>query len=155
VIGLITPLRNLIIGTVAPFRVIQDSLTLLGDGAIPAMTLILGGNLLKGMRRSEVRSSEMKNSCIIGVLVARYILLPVSGVLLVRGAYKLDLVTSEPLYQFVLLLQYAVPPAMNLGTKTQLFGAGESECSVIMLWTYSLAAVSLTVWPTFFMWLVT
>ncbi|KAL9311942.1 putative membrane transport protein [Arabidopsis thaliana] len=155
VIGLITPLRNLIIGTVAPFRVIQDSLTLLGDGAIPAMTLILGGNLLKGMRRSEVRSSEMKNSCIIGVLVARYILLPVSGVLLVRGAYKLDLVTSEPLYQFVLLLQYAVPPAMNLGTMTQLFGAGESECSVIMLWTYSLAAVSLTVWPTFFMWLVT
>ena len=80
------------------------------------MTLILGGNLLKGMRRSEVRSSEMKNSCIIGVLVARYILLPVSGVLLVRGAYKLDLVTSEPLYQFVLLLQYAVPPAMNLGS---------------------------------------
>ncbi|CAA0338118.1 unnamed protein product [Arabidopsis thaliana] len=155
VIGLITPLRNLIIGTVAPFRVIQDSLTLLGDGAIPAMTLILGGNLLKGMRRSEVRSSEMKNSCIIGVLVARYILLPVSGVLLVRGAYKLDLVTSEPLYQFVLLLQYAVPPAMNLGTMTQLFGAGESECSVIMLWTYSMAAVSLTVWPTFFMWLVT
>ncbi|XP_023642887.1 protein PIN-LIKES 3-like [Capsella rubella] len=154
VIGLITSLRNLIIGTVAPLRVIQDSLTLLGDGAIPAMTLIVGGNLLKGMRSSGVRSSGMNKSSIIGVLAARYILLPISGVLIVRGAYKLDLVTSELLYQFVLLLQFAVPPAMNLGTMTQLFGSGESECSVIMLWTYSLASISLTVWPTFFVWLV-
>ncbi|KAF3518389.1 hypothetical protein DY000_02064090 [Brassica cretica] len=149
VIGLITPLRKLIIGNGAPLGVLQDSVTLVGDGAIPAMTLIIGGNLLKGMR-----SSGMKKSTIIGVLVARYILLPISGVLIVRGAYKLDLITSEPLYQFVLLIQYAVPPAMNLGTITQLFGAGESECSVIMLWTYALASVSLTAWPTFFMWLV-
>ncbi|KAH0876046.1 hypothetical protein HID58_073408 [Brassica napus] len=149
VIGLITPLRKLIIGNGAPLGVLQDSVTLVGDGAIPAMTLIIGGNLLKGMR-----SSGMKKSTIIGVLVARYILLPISGVLIVRGAYKLDLITSEPLYQFVLLIQYAVPPAMNLGTITQLFGAGESECSVVMLWTYALASVSLTAWPTFFMWLV-
>ena len=78
------------------------------------MTLIIGGNLLKGMR-----SSGMKKSTIIGVLVARYILLPISGVLIVRGAYKLDLITSEPLYQFVLLIQYAVPPAMNLGSLLQ------------------------------------
>ncbi|KAJ0255965.1 hypothetical protein HA466_0089950 [Hirschfeldia incana] len=149
VIGLITPLRKLIIGNGAPLGVLQDSLTLVGDGAIPAMTLIVGGNLLKGMR-----SSGMKKSTIIGVLVARYILLPISGLFIVRGAYKLDLITSDPLYQFVLLIQYAVPPAMNLGTITQLFGAGESECSVIMLWTYALASVSLTAWPTFFMWLV-
>ncbi|CAA7013537.1 unnamed protein product [Microthlaspi erraticum] len=149
VVGLISPLRKLIIGNVAPLRVLQDSVTLVGDGAIPAMTLIIGGNLLKGMR-----SSGMKKSTIIGVVVARYIFLPISGVLIVRGAYKLNLITSEPLYQFVLLLQYAVPPAMNLGTITQLFGAGESECSVILLWTYALASISLTVWPTFFMWFV-
>ncbi|KAF3552971.1 hypothetical protein F2Q69_00014921 [Brassica cretica] len=45
-------------------------------------------------------------------------------------------------------------PASLTRTITQLFGAGESECSVILLWTYALASVSLTVWPTFFMWLV-
>ncbi|KAJ0256525.1 Protein PIN-LIKES 3 [Hirschfeldia incana] len=148
-IGLITPLRELIIGSVAPLGVLQDSVTLVGDGAIPATTLIIGSNLLKGMR-----SSGMKKSSIAGVLVARYILLPISGVLIVRGAYRLDLITSEPLYQFVLLIQYAVPPAMSLGTITQLFGTGESECSVIMLWAYGLGSVSLTAWPTFFMWLV-
>ena len=41
-----------------------------------------------------------------------------------------------------------------VGTITQLFGAGESECSVIMMWSYGLASVSLTVWSMFFMWLV-
>lgn len=40
------------------------------------------------------------------------------------------------------------------GTITQLFGAGESECSVIMLWTYGLASVTLMLWSTLFMWLV-
>ncbi|PRQ19633.1 putative membrane transport protein [Rosa chinensis] len=39
-------------------------------------------------------------------------------------------------------------------TITQLFGAGEKECSVIMLWTYVLASVALTFWSAFFMWLV-
>ncbi|XP_074359097.1 uncharacterized protein LOC141698313 [Apium graveolens] len=51
------------------------------------------------------------------------------------------------------LIQYAVPPAMNMGTTTQMFGTGETECSVIMLWTYALASVSLTLWCTFFLWL--
>ncbi|CAH8294763.1 unnamed protein product [Eruca vesicaria subsp. sativa] len=149
VVGLVTPIRKLIIGNGAPLGVLQDSVTLVGDAALSAMTLITGGNLLKGMR-----SSGIKKSSIIGVLVARYIFLPISGVLIVRGAYKFDLITSEPLYQFVLLLQYAVPPGMNLSTITQLFGSGEGECSVILLWAYAFATVSLTVWPTFFMWLV-
>lgn len=40
------------------------------------------------------------------------------------------------------------------GVITQLFGAGETECSVIMLWAYALASISLTLWSTLFMWLV-
>jgi len=28
------------------------------------------------------------------------------------------------------------------GTIAQLFGAGESECSVMMLWTYALASIA-------------
>jgi hypothetical protein len=44
---------------------------------------------------------------------------------------------------------------MNLaGTISQLLKTGESECSVIMLWTYTVAAFSLTIWSAIFMWLV-
>ncbi|MGD7361340.1 AEC family transporter, partial [Ralstonia pseudosolanacearum] len=48
-------LKNLIIGEAAPLRVIQDSIKLLGDGTIPCITLILGGNLTQGLRSSRIK----------------------------------------------------------------------------------------------------
>ena len=40
------------------------------------------------------------------------------------------------------------------GTITQFFGVGEKESSVILLLTYTLAPVALTLWSTLFLWLV-
>ncbi|KAJ4841313.1 hypothetical protein Tsubulata_025696 [Turnera subulata] len=148
-IGLIPQIRKLMIGEDAPLRVIRDSASLLGQGAIPTLTLIVGSNLLKGLQ-----GSGMQKSIVFGIVVVRYIALPLTGILIVEGALRLGFIAPDPLYQFVLLLQFAVPPAMNIGTITQLFGAGETECSVILLWTYALASISLTLWSTFFMWLV-
>ncbi|KAJ9541230.1 hypothetical protein OSB04_027736 [Centaurea solstitialis] len=149
VIGTIAPMRRLLIGTTAPLRVIQDSASLVGDAAIPTVTLIVGGNLLRGLKGSGISLR-----IVFGIVAVRFVFLPLCGILIVKGALYLGLVHADPLYIFVLLLQYALPPAMNMGTITQLFGAGQSECSVIMLWTYSLASISLTLWSTFFMWLV-
>ncbi|CAD5180895.1 unnamed protein product [Musa acuminata subsp. malaccensis] len=150
IIGVVPQIRKAVIGETAPLRVIQDSADLLGEGAIPTLTLIMGGNLIKG----SLRGSGIRFSLILGVVIVRYIMLPLVGILVVKGAINLGLLHQDPLYHFILLLQYALPPAMNIGTITQLFGAGESECSVIFLWTYSLASVSLTLWSTYFMWLV-
>lgn len=149
IVGTITPMRKLLIGTTAPLRVIQDSASLVGDAAIPTMTLILGANLLRGLKGSGVSLP-----LVLGIVAVRLVLLPLFGILIVKGALYFGLVHADPLYLFVLLLQFALPPAMNIGTITQLFGAGESECSVIMLWAYGLASVSLTLWSMFFMWLV-
>ncbi|KAF2324826.1 hypothetical protein GH714_017341 [Hevea brasiliensis] len=148
-IGLIPYIRKILIGGDAPLHVIQDTASLLGDGAIPTLTLILGGNLLKGLQ-----GSGMQKSIIVGIMVARYIALPIIGIFIVKGALRLGFIPADPLYQFVLLLQFAVPPAMNMGVITQLFGAGETECSVIMLWAYALASISLTLWSTLFMFLI-
>lgn len=65
---------------------------------------------------SGLKGSEVQRSVIIGIIVVRYILLPIFGVVIVKSAVRLGLVQSNPLYQFVLLLQYALPPAMNIGT---------------------------------------
>ncbi|XP_071735350.1 protein PIN-LIKES 3-like isoform X2 [Rutidosis leptorrhynchoides] len=148
-IGIISPLRRLLIGTTAPLRVIEDSIYLVGDAGIPTVTLIIGGNLLRGLRGSGISLP-----LVLGIVAVRLIILPFFGVLVVKGALYFRLVDADPLYLFVLLLQFALPPAMNIGTMTQLFGAGESECSVIMLWAYGLASISLTLWSMFFMWLV-
>lgn len=149
IVGLVPVLKNLLIGDEAPLHVIEDSVLWMGDAAVPVLTLIIGANLLKGLQASGIQKSV-----VIGIIVARYIALPLIGTFIVQAAVKLNLVPADPLYQFVLLLQFAVPPAMNIGTITQLFGKGETECSVIMLWTYVFASVSLTLWCTFFMWLV-
>ncbi|CAL1355253.1 unnamed protein product [Linum trigynum] len=150
-IGLTPPIKNVLVGDEAPLRVIQDSAVLLGQAAIPTLTLLVGANLLRGLKGSSV-----KKTVIIGVVLARYVALPLVGIVVVKGALRLGFIpANDPLYQFILLLQFTVPPAMNIGIITQLFGAGESECSVIMLWTYALASVSLTLWSTCFMWLVT
>lgn len=37
------------------------------------------------------------------------------GIVVVRGALRFGLVHPDPLYQFVLLLQFALPPALNIG----------------------------------------
>ncbi|CAM8900016.1 unnamed protein product [Rhodiola kirilowii] len=149
IIGVVPQARNLLIGSSAPLRVVQDSVSMLGDAAIPSITLIMGGNLLRG-----IKGDGIQKRIILGIIAVRYILLPIMGTFIIKVGIHLGLVHSDPLFQFVLLLQYALPPAMNIGTITQLFGTGESECSVIMLWTYSLASVALTLWSTFFMWFV-
>ncbi|XP_030524080.1 protein PIN-LIKES 3-like [Rhodamnia argentea] len=149
VIGIVSPIRDVLIGDDAPLRFIESSIYLVGEALIPSQTLIVGANLLRGLRRSEV-SVVM----ILGIVLVKYIAMPIIGVGVVKAASHFGLVGSDPLFQFVLMLQFALPPAMSVGTITQLFGAGEAECSVVMLWTYAMAAFSLTLWSTFFIWLV-
>ncbi|XP_059286661.1 protein PIN-LIKES 7-like isoform X1 [Lycium ferocissimum] len=147
--GSVTWLKNLVIGDEAPLRVIQDSVKLLGDGTIPCITLILGGNLTQGLRKAQVKSST-----VIAVLSVRYIFSPLIGIGIVKAAANLGFLPADPLYHFVLMLQYTVPPAMNIGTMTQLFDVAQEECSVLFMWTYLVAALALTIWSTVFMWLL-
>ncbi|XP_024040005.1 protein PIN-LIKES 3 [Citrus clementina] len=149
-IGMVPRIHNLMIGDAAPLHVVEDSASLLGDATIPTVTLIVGGNLLRGLKGS----SAVPLSLIAGIIAIRHLFMPLLGIVIVKAAVNAGFIHSDPLYQFVLLLQYALPPAMNIGTLTQLFGAGESECSIVLFWAYALASVSLTLWTTFFMWLV-
>ncbi|PRQ19632.1 putative membrane transport protein [Rosa chinensis] len=119
VIGVIPPVRKVFIEDGAPLRVINDTASLLGimrvlmvhylvlieivfiylllfSGDIPAVTLIIGGNLLKGLRGSGIQTS-----LVIGIIIVRYVALPLAGILIVKGAMKFGLVHSDPLYLFV------------------------------------------------------
>ncbi|KAK8643315.1 hypothetical protein V6N13_012618 [Hibiscus sabdariffa] len=116
------------------------------QAAIPAMTLIMGANLLQGLKRSE-----MNVTAILGVVAVRNVCLPLLGIGVVKAADHFGMVGSDSLYRFVLMFQYAVPPAINVGTMAQLFQSGQGETSIILFWTYALASISLTLWSTLFM----
>ncbi|KAL6844935.1 hypothetical protein ACP4OV_025594 [Aristida adscensionis] len=146
VVGLVPWLKSLIIGDGAPLKVIQDSLQLMGDGTIPCITLILGGNLTQGLKKSALKREVM-----VAVVCIRFVILPLIGIAVVHAAYGVGFLSRDPLYRYVLMVQFALPPAMNIGTMAQLFDVGQEECSVIFLWTYLVAAIALTAWSTVFM----
>ncbi|CAN8270876.1 unnamed protein product [Cochlearia groenlandica] len=175
-VGAVGWLRTLIIGEDAPLRIIQSTLKLIGfvttnlmihfhtiyiyicyviytnlnilcrDGTIPCMTIILGGNLIQGLR-----SSAVKPMVVVGIVIVRYIVLPIIGIGVVTSAASFGLLPLDPLFHYVLMLQFALPPAMNIGTMTQLYNVGQDECSVLMLWTYLIAILAITVWSTVFL----
>ncbi|TKY68935.1 transporter C5D6.04 [Spatholobus suberectus] len=148
-IGVVPHFRKLLVGDSALFHVVQDTATMLGDASVPVMVLLLGANLVKGLK-----GIGKQLPLIVGIIVVKFIALPAIGIGIVKGAVHFSLIHPDPLYQFVLLLQYALPPAIVVSTITQMYGVGEGECSAIMLATYSCAAVLLTLWCTLFMWLV-
>ncbi len=65
---------------------------------------------------SGLKGSGILQPLIIGIVAVRYIFMPLLGIVIVKSAIRFGLVHSDLLYQFVLLLQYALPPAMNIGT---------------------------------------
>ncbi|XP_031399780.1 protein PIN-LIKES 3-like isoform X1 [Punica granatum] len=148
-VGIVSPIRKALVGERAPLHVIESSTYLVGGACVPAATMIVGANLIKGLKRSGVGTW-----IVVGIIFIRCVALPLIGIGVVKAAHHLGLVGSDRLYQFVLMLQFAVPPAVSISTITQLFEAGQSECSIVMLWSYAVSAFSLTLWSAFFMWLV-
>ncbi|KAK8984754.1 hypothetical protein V6N11_020069 [Hibiscus sabdariffa] len=111
-IGSVSQIRKALIGDSAPLRALNSSASLLGEPATPCMTLIIGANLLNGLKRSGVGLPV-----IVGVILVRYLFMPLLGIGVVKAACSLGMVGSDPLYQFVLMIQYAVPPGMSVGIK--------------------------------------
>ncbi|PKA56561.1 hypothetical protein AXF42_Ash015334 [Apostasia shenzhenica] len=119
------------------------------NGTIPSLILITGGNLIKGFNGPGIPFP-----IIIGVIAIRFIALPIVGTILVEFAVHSGFLHSDPLYHLILLLQNAVPPAMNIASMIQMVEVGEGELSVILLWSYVVASMGLTLWSMFFLWLI-
>jgi hypothetical protein len=51
---------------------------------------------------------------VVGIIVVRFIALPAIGIGIVKGAIHFGLIHPDPLYQFTLLLQFALPPAVAM-----------------------------------------
>ena len=67
------------------------------------------------MYLSGLRVGGIQKSILIGIIVVKFVAAPLTGILIVKGAVKFGFVSNDPLYLFVLLLQFSVPPAMNMG----------------------------------------
>ena len=74
-----------------------------------------------------------------------------AGTVVVLGAIMIELIKPpSQLFVFVLLLQHAVPTAINMQTVAALHGSGEAEVSTLLFWQYAASTVLLTIWMTVF-----
>ncbi|KVI02964.1 Auxin efflux carrier [Cynara cardunculus var. scolymus] len=61
-----------------------------------------------------LRNATIRPLIIITIIVVRYVILPVIGIGVVKAAGALGILPSDPLFSFVLMIQFIVPPAMNI-----------------------------------------
>lgn len=66
--------------------------------------------------RAGLRKLALKCVVIVAILCVRFVLLPLIGIAVVRATYGLGFLSRDPLYRYVLMVQFVVPPAMNIGT---------------------------------------
>ncbi|CAM8950716.1 hypothetical protein QQ045_016936 [Rhodiola kirilowii] len=151
IIGMVPQFRSLVFGTNAPLSFITDSLVIMGGAMVPSVMLILGGMLSEGPNQSALGLRTT-----IGIIIARLLVLPVIGIGIVISANKLNLVLlNDPMYNFVLLMQYTTPSAILLGAIARLRGYAVAEASALLFWQHVFALFSLSLYiVVYFKWLL-
>jgi len=94
----------------APLAFLMEGAKQLGQACFPLMTLILGMNLAGG-----ANSARVDKGSIVVITLLRLVVMPAICLGLQRLAAAQGLLPPDPMMQFVMLLQGAVPPAMQLG----------------------------------------
>ncbi|CAM6048205.1 unnamed protein product [Sphagnum compactum] len=149
VIGACAPLKALCFGPQAPLRFLTDCAKILGDAMIPCMILILGGNLAMG-----AGDSDMEMLTIIGIVMTRFVALPIVGILIINIIQKMGVLPIDPLFKLVLILQFCMPTAISLGTIAQLHNYCEKEMAVVLFWLYISSAFFISIWATIALYLL-
>lgn len=138
-VGMVPPIKSIVYGEDAPLSFITDSLEILAGAMVPSVMLILGGMLAEGPDESRLGLRTT-----IGIIIARLFVLPLIGVGVVGLADKLNfLIHGDPMYPFVLLLQYTTPSAILLGAVASLRGYAVKEASALLFWQHICAIFSL------------
>lgn len=103
--------------------------------------LVLGGMLAEG----PSSESALGLRTVIGVTVARLLVLPVIGMGIVGCADRMGvLIAGDRMYRFVLMLQYTMPSAILLGAIASLRGYAVREASALIFWQHLFALFSLS-----------
>lgn len=143
IVGLVPQIKASFFGVDAPLSFLTDSFEILAGAMVPFVMLILGGMLAEGPNES----STLGLRTTIGISIARLLVLPVLGIGIVVSADKLNfLIHGDPMYKFVLLLQYTTPTAILLGAIASLRGYAVREASALLFWQHVFALLSLSLY---------
>lgn len=146
-IGLVPPVKNLIVGKHAPFAIVKESLDCMGGAMIPCMMMVLGANLSKGPPPCQLPVIN-----IVAVAAVRLLIAPMVGVSIVIASVHSGIVhPPDSFFMFVLLLQHCMPTAINMHTVATLHQNGVAEVTTVLFWQYLLSIVTVPLWMLLFL----
>eukprot|EP00164_Ancoracysta_twista_P001931 GFYU01002539.1.p1 GENE.GFYU01002539.1~~GFYU01002539.1.p1 ORF type:complete len:463 (-),score=69.47 GFYU01002539.1:132-1520(-) len=140
-IGLNPALRDLFVGTDAPFHVVFEGLETLGSGMIPMVLLTLGGSLAQ----TDLTASLPKKT-LTQFLVGRLLILPAVLMAIPVITSELGILPDDKLLKLILLIEGCSPSAMNLVVIAQQTGNGEDVTAAIIFWQYVLCVIPITMY---------
>lgn len=144
IVGCTAPVKSFFMGTLAP---VYQTLTVLGDAAVPLSVPLLGAVIYRGPGKSELSWKIM-----IGVIVIRLIIQPALMTGLVMGMLKSGVLPElDELAVMMMLLAHAVPTAINMSTFVVLYNHGVQEMSAILFYQYMCALITLPGWMWVFL----
>lgn len=111
-----------------------------GDCCIPALMLNMGAALAQGPGRCSPPTR-----LVVGVAAARLLVLPALGagwLLAARAAGWLPAL-PDPAFVLVMLLQNAVPTALNVHTLATMYRSRDAEVGATLFWQYLASCVTL------------
>lgn len=146
-----TPLVNGTVGAVeageaaggneAELEVVTDAVARMGAAMVPSLLINLGSALYQGPGGTDVSWRA-----IAVLVVIRLMALPVLGTLCVQGAKGAGIwSTDDPLFELVLLLQHAMPSALNLYTLAAMHCNHDKVIAAMLFWQYMACVVTIPV----------
>ncbi|KAK9835690.1 hypothetical protein WJX74_005946 [Apatococcus lobatus] len=150
VVGCLTPVKDLLYSPQSPVMVVEEGIAMLAGAALPCMLLVLGAILCRGPGQSQLRVHE-----IVGVVVAKLIIMPLLGAMVILGARAIGAFTEpDPLFLFLMLLVQASPTAINIQTMATLCKSGEAEVSALLFWEYICSIFTIPAFTLLFLRLI-
>lgn len=135
----------------AELAVVTNALARLGGAFLPSLLMNLGAALYQGPGGTEVSWVAIG-----GLMVIRLVALPVLGTLCVLGARSAGVWSSggDPMFELVMLLQHAMPSALNLYTLAAMHGNNDKVIAAMLFWQYMVCIFTIPACVTVFLALV-
>ncbi|KAL4436934.1 hypothetical protein ABPG75_004073 [Micractinium tetrahymenae] len=152
-VACITPLRNLLVpDQAAPLGFLMGALYSIEISLLFVTSFILGAVLCRGPGAGG-RDLGWR-PCVMMALL-RMGLMPAVGAVIVIGSNKLGLWTPlNPVFTFVLLLQWAVPTANQMQNLASMHNNNEQAMGTLIFWQYMAACLALPAWMTLYLYLM-
>ncbi|MBQ6471654.1 MAG: AEC family transporter, partial [Victivallales bacterium] len=149
-IGTVPWLNRPMVPSDAPLHIVIDACRMTSPAVFPCALIVLGANLAEKLPSGEQLPLRSYGALALG----RLVLMPVFGMLYTTLVFWLGWMPHDPVFLLVMMIEASVPTATNLVLIAQVLHKGEVLMSRLLLASYCLCIVTLTLEIIFFLYAI-